>query len=294
MTDHDHSHAHDHGEGGRHHHAYEQAQLRAELGADPVNIEIPPGSPFLARTTVTGVGGTISSFELTPTAIADLSHVAVVLVSGLHRRGIAADKLGRVVRGDILTMTAGPSRWSLQNRTGEYIGSLDARASKSAAKMKQDPEAMVLLVTTVALDSGGDGTDLGGLLGTTETIDSFRQYLPGGTPRFGTAPWQVTPEKLIGSHVIVEISHEDPDGSNPVPEQFHGTITHCAADGIVLSRPGHRSLRLPADLSAFERALPGSYELQLLGIMVRDVDYTAMWTIERHLHDGKYVSATFG
>jgi len=97
---------------------------------------------------------------------------------------------------------------------------------------------------------------------------------------------EVFAAELVGSLVLVGITHEDPAG--PRQEQFHGVVE--AADperGITLRLRGSRDgdlYYLPPDLRSFAPAAPGSYRLRSTGEVLIDPDFTTSWTINPPVH----------
>ncbi|WP_026606853.1 hypothetical protein [Methylocapsa acidiphila] len=90
--------------------------------------------------------------------------------------------------------------------------------------------------------------------------------------------------KLVGKYVIAGFIYLEPDGATVRERvQVHGVIVEAAApSGFVLSLRGKRAgetMTLPPDTRAFVKAGPGKYRLKGTNELVRDPDYTSLWTI---------------
>jgi hypothetical protein len=90
-------------------------------------------------------------------------------------------------------------------------------------------------------------------------------------------------DDLIGKHVLVGLTYENPDGSEGERQQFHGTVVSAsAAAGIRLALNGEsegQQYTLPPDLRAFSLASPGKYRLRATGEIVSNPDYLASWRL---------------
>jgi len=89
---------------------------------------------------------------------------------------------------------------------------------------------------------------------------------------------------LVGKYVIAGFIYLEADGRTVRERvQVHGVITGGAeTTGFVLSLRGKRvgeTMTLPPDTRAFARASPGRYRLKGSDEVVRDPDYTSLWTI---------------
>ncbi len=88
-----------------------------------------------------------------------------------------------------------------------------------------------------------------------------------------------TLEELIGKYVLIGITYLDADGNIEEQKQFHGYFE--SMDDVVHIRLKNDSydFTLPPDLSAFEKADPGDYELKSTGEVVVDPEYLCFWEV---------------
>lgn len=86
---------------------------------------------------------------------------------------------------------------------------------------------------------------------------------------------------LIGTHLLVGITHMTHSDEVLEQEQFHGTIVRVnRRDGLVVQLHGSEEERsLPPDLSRLEPASAGTYTLRSTGEEVVDPDYTSSWLL---------------
>jgi hypothetical protein len=95
---------------------------------------------------------------------------------------------------------------------------------------------------------------------------------------------EFTPEEaacLVGKRLLVGITHRSLKDVVVSHEQFHGVIDRInLKDGLVVRLEGSGEERaIPPDLGRLQAASPGEYRLKSTGEVVKDPDYTVMWTL---------------
>ena len=100
-----------------------------------------------------------------------------------------------------------------------------------------------------------------------------------------------TPEQaalLVGKRLLVGITHRNLEDEVVSHEQFQGVIDRInLTDGLVVRLEGSGEERaLPPDLHRLEAARPGEYRLKSTGEVVKDPDYTVMWTLYPKGYEG--------
>lgn len=98
-----------------------------------------------------------------------------------------------------------------------------------------------------------------------------------------TNPDDLAPSDFIGKYVLVGITRQEEEDSEPACEQFHGRVIAVEpTEGIILRLEGSRAgdeYTLPPDPSAFSPAPPGDYHLRSGGEVVSNPDFLATWTV---------------
>jgi len=89
-------------------------------------------------------------------------------------------------------------------------------------------------------------------------------------------------DEILGTLVLLGITHRQPDGTVTKEEQFHGYVKSVdQRRGITIKLEGddvREEINLPPMLEVFERAEPGIYT-DRTGNAVRDPDFIAYWTV---------------
>jgi hypothetical protein len=92
--------------------------------------------------------------------------------------------------------------------------------------------------------------------------------------------------ELVGTHLLVGLTHLDQAGNVLHQEQFHGTVIRASMEeGVILVDADSREHRVPLDREAFTPADPGEYRLRSTGEVVVDPTWLTTWTVrppERH------------
>jgi hypothetical protein len=102
----------------------------------------------------------------------------------------------------------------------------------------------------------------------------------------GQPPWDdADAEALVGSHVLIGLTHCSASGEVIDREQLHGLVQKAdRREGFLISLQGAHegeSQRFPPHPAAFEVANPGVYRLRTTGEEVVDPDYLATWTVTK-------------
>jgi len=84
---------------------------------------------------------------------------------------------------------------------------------------------------------------------------------------------------LVGSRLLVGITHRGTDGSVLRTEQFCGRVLEVADGVVVVERDGGQAV-LPADPAAYEAAQRGRYVLSGSGESIVDPDYVTIWDVQ--------------
>jgi hypothetical protein len=85
---------------------------------------------------------------------------------------------------------------------------------------------------------------------------------------------------LIGTHLLVGVTHVDHGGKVVSLEQFHGTVIRASvAEGAVLVDAAGTEHWVPLDREAFRPADPGTYRLRSTGEVVVDPAWLSTWTV---------------
>ena len=86
--------------------------------------------------------------------------------------------------------------------------------------------------------------------------------------------------ELIGTQLIVGITHVDHGGNVVSQEQFHGEVIRASiAEGVVLVDSAGKEHWVPLDREAFSLADPGTYTLRSTGEVVVDPEWLSTWTV---------------
>ena len=86
--------------------------------------------------------------------------------------------------------------------------------------------------------------------------------------------------ELIGTHLIVGITHIDHVGNVVSHEQFHGQVIRATiSEGVVLLDPAGKEHWVPLDREAFQPADPGTYTLKSTGETLVDPAWLSTWTV---------------
>jgi hypothetical protein len=86
--------------------------------------------------------------------------------------------------------------------------------------------------------------------------------------------------ELLGTHVLVGVTHVDHGGKVVSHEQFHGTVLRASAgEGVVIVDAAGEEHWLPLDREAFRLADPGTYRLRSTGEVVVDPEWLSTWTV---------------
>jgi hypothetical protein len=92
---------------------------------------------------------------------------------------------------------------------------------------------------------------------------------------------------LIGSRVLVGVTHVASDGSCRQEQMFGIVACVDRENGVTLVLEGTRSgerFVLPPHLESFHPAAPGEYRLRSTGEFVVDPEYTSSWTVQAPKH----------
>jgi hypothetical protein len=85
---------------------------------------------------------------------------------------------------------------------------------------------------------------------------------------------------LIGTHLVVGITHVDHAGNAVSHEQFHGQVIRASiAEGVVLVDSAGKEHWVPLDREAFRPADPGAYTLKSTGETLVDPEWLSTWTV---------------
>ena len=86
--------------------------------------------------------------------------------------------------------------------------------------------------------------------------------------------------ELVGTHLLVGLTHLDHAGNVERLEQFHGKVVRASVDeGVVLVDADGNERWLPLDREAFRPAEPGEYQLRSTGEIVLDPAWLTTWTV---------------
>jgi hypothetical protein len=86
--------------------------------------------------------------------------------------------------------------------------------------------------------------------------------------------------ELVGTHLLVGLTHLDHAGNVVRLEQFHGTVIRATVEeGVILVDSDGQERYLPLDREAFRPAEPGEYRLRTTGEVVVDPTWLTTWTI---------------
>lgn len=86
--------------------------------------------------------------------------------------------------------------------------------------------------------------------------------------------------ELIGTHLLVGITHVDHRGNCVRLEQFHGRVIRAnLEEGVVLVDSAGAEHWIPLDREAFRPADPGTYRLRSTGEVIVDPAWLSTWTV---------------
>ena len=86
--------------------------------------------------------------------------------------------------------------------------------------------------------------------------------------------------ELIGTHLLVGITHVGHAGKVLSQEQFHGEVIRATiAEGVVFVDSAGKEHWVPLDREAFRPADPGTYKLRSTGEVVVDPEWVSTWTV---------------
>ena len=86
-----------------------------------------------------------------------------------------------------------------------------------------------------------------------------------------------TLDELIGKTVLIGITRLGPAGEVIEQRQLVGTFE--SMDMVIhIALKNGEDFVLPPDLTAFQRAQPGTYRLRSTGEEIENPDYTSLWT----------------
>lgn len=86
--------------------------------------------------------------------------------------------------------------------------------------------------------------------------------------------------ELVGTHLLVGVTHVDHGGNVVRQEQFHGTVLRAnATEGVVIVDSAGEEHWVPLDREAFRLADPGTYRLRSTGEEVVDPEWLSTWTV---------------
>jgi hypothetical protein len=86
--------------------------------------------------------------------------------------------------------------------------------------------------------------------------------------------------ELIGTHLLVGITHVDHGGKMVSQEQLHGQVIRASlAEGVVLIDSAGEEHWVPLDREAFRPADPGTYTLRSTGEVLVDPEWLSTWTV---------------
>jgi len=92
--------------------------------------------------------------------------------------------------------------------------------------------------------------------------------------------------QLMGTHVLVGITHFNLAGDFESREQFHGRVVRASrGEGVTLVDGNGGEHWLPPHRDSYVPADPGEYRLRSTGEVVTDPDYLCTWDVyppERH------------
>jgi len=91
--------------------------------------------------------------------------------------------------------------------------------------------------------------------------------------------------ELVGTHVLVGLTHMDRAGNVLRKEQFHGKVVRASVkEGVILVDAEGQERWVPLDREAFEPAEPGEYRLRSTGEVVVDPTWLTTWTVHPPEH----------
>jgi len=91
--------------------------------------------------------------------------------------------------------------------------------------------------------------------------------------------------ELVGTHLLVGLTHLDHAGNVLHKEQFHGTVIRASVEeGVILVDAEGKQHRVPLDRDAFRPADPGEYRLRSTGEVVVDPTWLTTWTVRPPEH----------
>jgi hypothetical protein len=92
--------------------------------------------------------------------------------------------------------------------------------------------------------------------------------------------------ELLGTHLLVGVTHVDHGGRVLDQQQFHGTVIRASVSGgVTLRDPQGGEHWVPLIRDAFQPAEPGEYRLRSTGEVVKNPTWLSTWTVhppERH------------
>jgi hypothetical protein len=87
---------------------------------------------------------------------------------------------------------------------------------------------------------------------------------------------------LLGSSLLVGLTHVDADGEVALDLEFHGRVEAVEADGVAVRRADSGEVEwLPPVAREYEPAPAGHYRLRPGGEVVVDPDFLCSWRVER-------------
>jgi hypothetical protein len=84
---------------------------------------------------------------------------------------------------------------------------------------------------------------------------------------------------LVGTHVLVGLTHLDHAGNVLRTEQFHGNVIRASKEGVIVVDAEGQEHWLPLDREAFRPADPGEYRLRSTGEVVVDPMWVTTWRV---------------
>src|SRR5690242_12211924 len=92
--------------------------------------------------------------------------------------------------------------------------------------------------------------------------------------------------ELVGTHLLVGVTHVDQAGHVVEQKQFHGTVIRASVrEGVILLDQQGREHWVPLMRDAFQPADPGEYRLRSTGEVVTNPTWLTTWTVhppDRH------------
>jgi hypothetical protein len=86
--------------------------------------------------------------------------------------------------------------------------------------------------------------------------------------------------ELLGTHLLVGVTHVDHAGHVLEQQQFHGTVIRASiSEGVILLDPEGREHWVPLCRDAFRPAEPGEYRLRSTGEVVKNPTWLSTWTV---------------